>query len=220
MIVIATNNGKQYLQELLSDFENIKIEDEISIIDTQSTDKDSLNFLEELKTNSIYNLKINVHQTQYRGFDSGAYIYAINNIESDVFYFMQDSIRIKSIEYFNEIKRKLKVGTVVCLISFPSNFFDSHEQRDFCNTNFDSIDYDTGIFGPIFSITKDDIEKIDKKYLIYPKNKIQQMAMERGWSIIFKKYGITIESLEGSWNPTKLSNDEYVFFTKKFPYRM
>jgi hypothetical protein len=220
MIVIATNNGKQYLSELLTDFENIGVNDEIAIVDTQSNDENSLNFLEELNKNNPYKLNVTIHQTPYRGFDTGAYIYAINNFSSDRFYFMQDSIRIKTIEYFNEIDKKLIEGTVVCLLRFDPNLFDSNDQINFCNSNFGSIDYDNGIFGPIFSITKNDIEKIDKKYLIYPTNKMEQMAMERGWSILFKRYGINVESIQGNWNPNKLSNDEYSLFTKKFPYRM
>jgi len=219
MIVVATNNGKQYLMELLSDFKRIGITDEISIIDTQSTDIDSINFLESLKNNNEYNLKISVYQTPYRGFDTGAYIYAINNLKADKFYFMQDSVRIKSNDYFNEINKKLKVGKVVSLITFEPHAFDGAEQINFCYENFDSIEYDKGIFGPIFAITNDDVQKIDKKYLVYPTNKMLQMGMERGWSILFKKYGFEINSLEGEYDYQKLVNDGYTHFKKYLPYR-
>jgi hypothetical protein len=219
MIVIATNNGKPYLLELLSDFQRIGVSDEISIIDTQSTDIESLEFLESLKIKNDFGLKINVYQTPYRGFDTGAYIYAINNLKSDKFYFMQDSIKIKSIEYFNEINKRLKVGTVVPLITFGPHLYDENEQIIFCYENFDSIEYDKGIFGPIFAITNEDVRKIDKKYLVYPTNKMLQMGMERGWSVLFKKYGFEIEPIEGAYDYMKLSNDGYSLFKKLLPYR-
>lgn len=219
MIVIATNNGKNYLSELLSDFQRIGISDEISIIDTQSTDIESLQFLESLRDKNDFDLNIKVYQTPYRGFDTGAYIYAIKNLKSDKFYFMQDSIRVKSIEYFNEINKRLKVGTIVPLITFGPHLYDENEQINFCYENFDSIEYDKGIFGPIFAITYEDSQKIDKKYLVYPTNKMLQMGMERGWSILFKKYGFEIEPIEGAYDYHKLANDGYALFKKFLPYR-
>jgi hypothetical protein len=219
MIVIATNNGKPYLLELLKDFQKIGISDEIAIIDTQSTDAESLEFLESLKIKNEFGLNINVYKTPYRGFDTGAYIYAINNLKSDRFYFMQDSIKIKSIEYFNEINKRLKIGTIVPLITFGPHLYDENEQINFCYENFDSIEYDKGIFGPIFAITNEDVQKIDKKYLVYPTNKMLQMGMERGWAVLFKKYGFEIEPIEGAYDYSKLSNDGYSLFKKHLPYR-
>lgn len=219
MIIIATNNGKHYLLDLLSDLERFEVKYEISVIDTQSSDQESLNFLEELKNNNPYNLKINVYQTPYRGFDTGAYIYAINNFNSDVFYFMQDSMRIKTSNYFEAINNTLNEGNVASLLSFAPGFWDNQEQKDFCDRCFESTDYDSGIFGPIFSVRREHIEKIDKKYLIYPSNKLEQMAMERGWSILFKKYGIPIKSIQGEHNRDMLFMDSYDMFQKKLPYR-
>jgi len=219
MIVIATNNGKTYLSELLSDLERIGCNEDISVIDTQSSDAESLEFIDSLKAGDKFNLKIKVYQTPYKGFDTGAYVYAINNLSADKFYFMQDSIKIKSIDYFIEIDKRLKPGVVVPLITFGPNLFDENEQIDFCYDKFDSIDYDKGIFGPIFAITNEDIQKIDKKYLVYPTNKMLQMGMERGWSVLFKKYGFEIDPIEGAYDYTKLSNDGYVFFKKNLPYR-
>jgi hypothetical protein len=132
---------------------------------------------------------------------------------------MQDSIKIKSIDYFIEIDKRLKPGVVVPLITFGPNLYDENEQINFCYDNFDSIEYDKGIFGPIFAITNEDIQKIDKKYLVYPTNKMLQMGMERGWSILFKKYGFEIDPIEGNYDYTLLSNDGYTHFKKYLPYR-
>ena len=219
MIIIATNNGKNYIENLLSDLENLKTKEKISIIDTQSSD-DSYNFLNNIIEKRKFDLSIKLLQTPYRGFDSGAYIYAINNLISDKFYFLQDSIRIKNKNFFKEIDKKLSLNNIVCLITFQSNFYANYEQMKFCTDNFESIDYNKGIFGPMFAISYDDIKKIDKKFLIYPHDKNTQMAMERGWSIIFDKYNFSIDSLEGEKDDEKLFNDKYKYFSKLFPYRL
>jgi len=218
MIVISTNNGKKFLENLLRSLSDINSKIDVSIIDTQSTDEDSLTYLENLRNNNPFEFNIKVYTTPYRGFDSGAYIYAINNIVSDKFYFLQDSITIKSIDFFNEIDKKLKPGVVVPLITFQSNFYANGEQTNFCSSNFGTYIYDKGIFGPMFSILYEDCQKIDKSLLVYPYNKMTQMAMERGWSIIFEKYNFTIDPLEGE-KDDRIFNDEHLYFIKYFPYR-
>ena len=44
MIVIATNNGKQNLIELLSNLNTIDFNCSVSVIDTGSTDRESIDF--------------------------------------------------------------------------------------------------------------------------------------------------------------------------------
>jgi hypothetical protein len=219
MIVIATHNGKEYLKRLLSNLESFNLDKEIAIIDTMSSDKESLDFLYEITNKNLYNLNIKIHKTEYRGFDSGAYIYAINNLSAERFYFLQDSIIIKDREFFDITDNILESGVVTTFISFPSNFYNT-EQYNYCSSTFGTTDYDTGIFGPMFSILNEDIQKIDKSLLVYPKNKEQQMAMERGWSIIFKKYNFTIKPIEGEKDDDRLFNNKYKTFTKEFPYRL
>ena len=219
MIVIATNNGKQNLIELLSNLNTIDFNCSVSVIDTGSTDRESIDFLEFLKVNSNYKFKIEVHQTSYKGYDTGAYIYAINNIESDRYYFIQDSIIIKSINFFELVDDKLQPGVVVPLITFGANLYDYQEQIDFCMFHFGECKFQKGTFGPMFSILKEDVNKIDKKYLVYPTNKSLQMGMERGWSVIFEKYNFDIDPLEGDYDYNKLMNDQYNNFKKIIQYR-
>jgi hypothetical protein len=219
MIIIATNNGKQNLIELLGNLKEFSFSRKVCIIDTGSTDQESIDFLNELSDVNNYNFEIQIHQTPYKGYDTGAYIYAINNIESDRYYFIQDSLRIKSKDFFNLIDNKLKPGVVVPLITFGKDQYDSLEQLEFCIKNFGSPYYKKGIFGPMFSILSEDVQKIDKKYLVYPTNKTLQMGMERGWSLIFEKYNFDIDSLEGDYDPMKIMNNQYNYFKKLNPYR-
>jgi hypothetical protein len=212
MIVIATNNGVNYLPNLLSDLEKFNITEEISIIDTQSSDSEFINYLDNLKSFNKFKLNINVYQTPYRGFDTGAYIYAIQNLKSDRFIFLHDSIRIKSVSFFNLIDEKLKTSNVVPIITFNGEWWDNQTQKDFSLKHFGTTIFDKGIFGPMFSISYLDSQKLNK--LIYPTDKLQQMAMERCWSIIFKNQNFTIDSLEGNHNDFKIDNDMYEYFTK------
>ena len=64
----------------------------------------------------------------------------------------------------------------------------------------------------MFSISYLDSQKLNN--LIYPTDKLQQMAMERCWSIIFKNQNFTIDSIEGNHNDFKIDNDMYAYFTK------
>jgi hypothetical protein len=219
MIVIATNNGKKNLIELLSNLKSINFNCPVSIIDTGSTDQESIDFLNTIESDINYKFDIKLYKTPYRGYDTGAYIYAINNIDAERYYFIQDSIRIKSINFFQLIDSKLEIGKVIPLITFGSNLYDYQEQIDFCLSNFGKSDFKRGIFGPIFSILKEDIDKIDKKYLVYPTNKSLQMGMERGWSVIFESHNFDIDPLEGDYNYSKLINDQYNHFKKIIQYR-
>lgn len=218
MIVIATNNGKKLLIDLLSDLEKINPKCGVSIIDTQSSDLDSQLFLNNIELENPYKFDIKVYRTPYRGYDSGAYMYAMNNIKADRFYFIQDSMRIKDFNIFENVDKKLKIGTIVPLITFPSNLYDSQEQIEFCLKTYGRSEFTKGIFGPMFSILNEDVQKINKKFLVYPTNKILQMGLERGWGIIFDICGFNIEPLEEepdfekSWD--KLMNDQFSQFKK------
>jgi hypothetical protein len=219
MIVIATNNGMEFLPNLLSDLEKFNITEEISIIDTQSSDSEFIDYLENLKSFNKFKLKINIYKTPYKGFDTGAYIYAIQNLKSDRFIFLQDSIRIKSVDFFNLIEEKLKISNVVTILTFDGGFWGSQNQIDFSLKHFGTSVFETGIFGPMFSISYIDSQKLNKNLLIYPENKEQQNAMERCWCIIFKEQNFTIDCLEGSHIDYTINNDEYKYFTKIKPNR-
>lgn len=215
MIVIATHNGKNHIAELLTNLKEVDLTTSVAIIDTGSEDE-SFEYIKTLNNSSEYPFKVEVHQTPYRGFDTGAYIYALNNIKAERFYFMQDSIRIKDSRFFKNIDSKLLPGTVVPLVTFGANVYDDQEQVDFCVKHFESSNFERGIFGPIFSILNDDIQKIDKRFLVWPTSKVLQMGMERGWSVLFKKYGFAIDPLEGEYCYNRLVNDQYSQFRKIF----
>lgn len=218
MIVIATNNGASFLKESLDNLSILNVNIPISIIDTGSNDTDSINFLTRVKS-EYKKLKIDVFNTPYSGFDTGAYIYAMNNITAERYYFIHDSLIIKRSDFFSKIDNLLDNGVVVSLLDFSPNSYDNIDQINFCNDNFGSKDYDIGIFGPIFSILKKDVDNIIGNLKNYPTNKNQQMAMERGWSVLFKNKNIKIISLFGTLDINKIIYNEYSYFKKYLPHR-
>lgn len=221
MVIIATNNGHLYLEKLLVDFENFFIDKEICLIDTGSTDEESLKLLDEIKNKKIFSkLSIQILKTPYKGYDSGAYIYAMKNINSDKYYFIQDSISIKNKDFFDDIDKKLKDNTVVGFIYFDSNFYENQEQINFCTSKFGVKDFDLGIFGPMFAITKNDVNKILKDLNYLPSNKNEQCAMERCWSALFKSKNIQVEFLDGNHNGTTFERNGYKYIDKKFANRI
>lgn len=219
MIVIATNNGNKFLKKSLDNLSLLNCDIPISIIDTKSTEKESIEFLNSLKNNYYDNLNINVYQTPYSGYDSGAYIYAMKNIDSDRFYFIHDSFIIKTLSFFDRVNDLLKSGVVVSILEFSSNLYDNQEQINFSLKSVGTSDYDKGVFGPMFSILKSDVNKIIESLDFYPKIKNEQMAMERIWPIIFKKNNINTISLCGYLDIFKIQNDKYEYFIKYLPHR-
>jgi len=214
MIVIATNNGKHFLSNLLDDFKKFNIKHPISVIDTQSNDSESINFLKKIK--QLYpELNIQVFTTLSKNFDTGAYIFALNNIVAEKYYFLHDSIRIVSPHIFEEIDKKLHPGNVVALTTFKGNTYYSPAQSDFCYQNWGTTEYTTGIFGPMFAILRSDVIKSwNNLPKILPTNKFHQTGMERGWGIFCDKSDLNIVELDETISYSKGLKDGFKYFTK------
>lgn len=217
-LVIATNNGKNVIGNLINSLNNVGYNGKIAIVDTQSSDDAYMDYLNTLKSD-FKNLNISIYQTPYAGRDTGAYVYAIKNIDSDYYYFMQDSMVIKSIEFFEKFDSIIKKGNVAVLVTFPPKTYDSPSYGEFCLKHFGTSEYNKGVFGPTFGASKEQLNKIAEDELIYPTNRTEQEAMERGWSILFDKNGIDIESIEGVYDDHKIRNNGHTTFNKIFPCR-
>ena len=215
MIVIGTNNGRGWLSNSLASLAKLGIEDTILVIDTNSTEKDALEFHQSL-TKGIYDLDIQIQTTPYKGYDSGAWIWAIQNKEEEYYHFIQDSIVVNNKRYFTKAERILDEGKVASLLHFPPNQYDSFEQYLWVMENFGTSQYKSGVFGPNFSINRDIRNKLNRLAIPIPTNKLEQMGMERGWGVLFNTMGLEIEAIEGDYNWDRLVNDDYELFTKRF----
>ena len=107
MIIIVTHNGEKLLRNLLSDIQGFGIlHEKICIVDNMSTDKNHLDYLNELKKDNYYILH-NPKST----YEVGAYKYALENFKDDIWFLMQDCNRLKY-NIFNEITPKLTTNNV------------------------------------------------------------------------------------------------------------
>ena len=215
MIVIGTNNGRGWLSHSLQSLSKLGIEDTILVIDTNSTEADALEFHQSL-TKGIYDLDIQIDTTPYKGYDSGAWIWTIQNKEAEYYHFIQDSIVVNTKQYFKRAESILDEGKVASLLHFNPNFYDSVEQRLWVFDNLGTSEYKSGVFGPNFSINREIRNRLKELPIPIPSNKLEQMVMERGWGVLFNTMGLEIEAIEGDYNWERLINDDYELFTKRF----
>lgn len=211
-----------YIEKFSNDFLN----DEFVIVETS---KDYTKFINLV---NMFKYCKNITVKHFPGcYDSDAHInlYKKNKNNDDInrFIFLQDSFIPKTL---NMLKSFIKSDfDVIPLYTHPF-FFDNSEQENFCRK---ILGYDKPyaqsciskklIFGPIFSITKKSLDKIQNLiYNIKVECKNNQMAMERGWSMIFNKYGISIgESIKCLQLNNKIDNYYLTDndFIKYFPKR-
>ena len=198
MIVVATNNGFIYLKELLDSFKDIDLcNEKIFIIDTISNDINHLNFLKQI--NNLYpNLDIEITTTPHRKFDTGAYIYAYQNINSDNYIFLHDSVTIKNKNFIKVVKEQLNENNVVSFSCFNFMGYGGNEWKDFFKNNTNEEKYEIGFFGPMFACKKSVLDKINFENLILPTNKNQQACFEGIWPTLFKKNNIEIICMDQS----------------------
>ena len=219
LIVIATNNGIDFLPELLLSLHNIKCNYDIAIVDTGSTDYNYIQYLQELQITNNFELNVKIYMPQNIKYDTGAYLFAIKELPSHVYYFLHDSMKIKSDLFFELINSKLTHDTIVPLLTFGKGN-DSSFDIQFLQEKFENSNYNVGIFGPIFSASRECLNKLPIDKIPMPCNKNEQMAMERYWAKLFELYNINIIPLEGDYNRSRLSNDDYSYFVKQLPCRL
>jgi glycosyltransferase involved in cell wall biosynthesis len=181
MIVIATNNGNEYLPKLLTSIELHGTENhKICIVDTGSTDEAFLIYL-----NNLDSAKYIITHTPYKGYDTGAYIHAYRNFIDDEYIFMHDSIEILTNDWISCFKQN---DPDVCYYSAFDICYDNDEQLNhLMDIGIHNPDTVKGVFGPIFYIKTHILDLISQTYNlsdILPKNKMEQMGMERGWAMM------------------------------------
>jgi hypothetical protein len=215
MIVIATHNGEQYLINLLSDIKSFGIENkDISIVDNKSDNISHLNYLSTL-TNDGYNVLYNDIGT----YEVGAFKKGIDTFKSDVWFCIQDSIRLKQ-NIFELVEKKLTDKNVYTFLTFEKYVHDSPYYKDIYIRNYGTSEYSKGIFGcNIFA--KNEVIQLVKDEWILPINKAESEAMERELSIIFDKHNIEIIGIDLLDTSGRIFQgvDVYPFFQKIFARR-
>jgi hypothetical protein len=220
LIVVATNNGSNLVEELIDSISIHNIKYQILIVDTKS-DKEHYNKLQKLVAEKP-NLLLT--QTPERTFDTGAYIWAYLNYNSKIYHFMHDSITIKSSNFFQDISTFLSdefdVVPYMWFKEYGMHFWGMYEHwNEFYKINGCLNEIEYGFFGPMFSCEKQTLDKLSLIGLTLPKTKQQQNAFERIWAILFEQNNLSVYK----WHEFERSlaiADTYPHIHKKFFERL
>jgi hypothetical protein len=195
MIVVASHNRIDLLDNILKNLSSINLNNhDVLIVDTNSDNIDYKNFFQECITkypNFIFETK------DYTCWDSGAYIHAYKNYERDSYIFFQDSLTITNKNLIPMWDNFLKLYDVVPFINF-GYFYDNDGSQEWSEDDLPHLNNKPtdSIFGPIFGVTKETMDKLPKEWLKEPTNKIQGCGMERRWSLMFHLVGASKHYIE------------------------
>jgi hypothetical protein len=205
MIVIATYNDIGLLDNLLDSLNTTEnLNENVLVVCTDPNKLHMIKHIYSLSSSKKYNFKILADFTPYQGYDSGAYIYAYRNYVDDYYVFLQDSVTIKSPEWFNYFKEKRQEYTINPILHF-SMCWDNMEQRMWVEHKFDNHfnSPSVGVFGPIFQASRKSLAKMDELHNLtkfIPSHKItSQQGMERGWAYLAANSEISIDSIDGAY---------------------
>lgn len=189
MIVIATHNGGEVVKHLLFDIKSFNIpNDEVCIVDNQSTDLNFLYYLIDL-TSQGYKVLSNPEST----YEIGAFKLAIDKYQSDVWFCFQDSIRLKQ-NIFELITPLLTDSNAYIFLAFGKEC-DPPYCTEFIMNHYGRGEYSKGTFGSMFFARNSVVQKVKNDWVM-PTDKHGSQSMERGVSVVFDIHNIEIIPLD------------------------
>jgi hypothetical protein len=208
-ILIPTNNGKKHLEALLPQLRGQR--NRVVIIDTGSTDKDSIKYFNDLDDASYIKM-----QTPFHGHATGAllWFYWTRQLNpADNILLLQDSIKINYKDFMKVFLDLMPTRGAVCWTKFSGMNWDHPDQQTTIETMYGLSEGADGIFGPIFMTNKKTLDYMNKKCLLPmpPNNKVMAMGSERAWAICFKRAGLHVEAATKQWDEGKMESDEGLF---------
>lgn len=214
MIVVAAHDNPETLESIVNDLNEIDLNrHDVCIIDTNSQ---NLIFKENFGILKDKNKHFNFISLDYTCWDSGAYIWAYNNLYSSTYIFLQDSIRILNKEYIKIYDEYLNEYDVVAHINFKYHY-ENEEQKKWVENEIDFVELpEDAIFGPIFGVNKETMDRIPEYWLKHPTNKNEGCGMERRWSLMFHQIGATKTYLEIEDIP----NNHTIYTTRKYIHKL
>lgn len=136
---------------------------------------------------------------------TGAYLTAYRQVKAKNYLFMQDSMESLIDDPVEPFR-----GQTTAWASFPF-FYDDIPQREWVRKKF-TKEPELGIFGPVFYVSRENLEKLDKLNLLpdIPENKWQACGTERAWACAFFEAGIPVRFL-GEYNREKMGEGLFPF---------
>ena len=201
LIVISTKDKNNF--DLFKRVQNYKGNSDVLVVDTGSN-KSQIKKTKDICTK--YGFYFHITSIPDYDFSGVKTVYDKDQyLNYEKYWFQQDSCFPN--KNYNLIFDKIKNNSPVAWLLFERNIcpFDNEISVKFCKNHFNSIDYDLGIFGPIFGISRKDLKNIINPVNIRVECKSHATAMERGWAILFKKNNFNVYSLDGvltsiNWN--------------------
>jgi hypothetical protein len=227
MIVIATYNDIKILSRLLDSMNTTNnLDEDVLIVCTNDTQHEMIKYIYTLPSNPNYNYRIKVDVTPYKGYDSGAYIYAYKKYVDDYYIFLQDSIEIYSPEWFNAFKARRSKNKITAWMLMPNPMWLVNQQLEWVITKCGECakNLKQGIIGPIFQVDRKSLMIMDEKYNLdncIPTNKlVEQQGMERHWACMAENSGIEMDSIEQGWieNWDQSTQSFHKVYIKKYIY--
>jgi len=216
LIVIPTNNGYKHLDKLLK---SIHTDCPILIIDTGSTDEEHLDYVINAKCLNVDLNLLRPEQTPFKGYACGAKLWAYWKHPANNYLFLQDSLEVIEQDFLEQFKEKFSYAGrgAAAWTSFDFEF-DPGLQEQAMRYMYGDFIPKYGIFGPIFYTSRDTLEFIDRQNGLpaYPVHAHQSQGLERGWAMIFEKYGLPVEFIHNLPNVTLTASGLFGPFRKSF----
>jgi hypothetical protein len=164
--------------------------------------------------------------TPYKGYDTGAYLWAYWTVRARNYLFMQDSCCPREDDFVEQFARAMPAQHgAVGWSSFDINVWDSDAQCTATQWMYGRRETwpAKGIFGPIFYTNRKSLMRMGVAGLLPmpPVHKEQQQAMERAWAILFHRAGMRVNFLVDEDMPRgyAMERGEYPALTKTFRMR-
>jgi hypothetical protein len=224
MIVVATNNGIDFLPNLLESMEKYGTDGHmVAVVDTGSTDTTAIEYVRGCGERFDFAFPYFING----GRDTGAYITIFKKFKSlnENFMFMHDSMLIKDHEWLSRFEHKIDhITGLVAHSLFPivsDQWPPCQSIKDKLPFNPDEETWEYGIFGPIFlakhRFMLDVIDNGCDKMI--PVDRDEAHGTERLWGAIAKKLSWGVKSVYGLYDHDKLQQDAYDGLQKFLPIR-
>jgi hypothetical protein len=195
----------------------------VAIIETGASSEGYLEYLNQIDLEN-WDFPLSIHRTPYAGYDTGAYLYALQQFpKEDEFFFCHDSMRVRRPGVMADMARLAQRAGAQCIpwLVFRQNGYENEEQVQFVSRFCeDTTMPGFGIFGPIFYTTRLSLKRLPAKlFETLPATKNQQEAMERGWAVAFAQTGMRVRALDGDFYDGSMTHNQYPSFIKYRPKR-
>lgn len=216
LVVIPTHNGKEILRRCLDSISDLY---PILVVDTCSDDIESKVFALNIKE---FYPKLNIKgcAIPFKGYPTGAYLWAYWHYKADRYLFLQDSIEVQEVDYVKPFREAMPPLGMVAWTVFGMGY-DSDTQKAWLDYMYTPNHPAMGVFGPIFYTSRESLDDLRDKQLLpsYPINKAQSQGMERGWPLAFHTAGQEIKAVYPMWNSGAMEAGTFGLFKKYFVKR-